>query len=175
MHIICISKLTIIGSGNGLSPGWCQAIIWTNTGILLIWTSGTNFNEILIEIQTFSFKKMCFKNVLCEMAVILSQPQCVNVLIISVVTTNFAIVWILINIAVIAPVIMWYVCEKVLHTLCILGIFRRHLSHLPIKLYQRGSPHYLRQRSSFIFQIWIGINIVLLIVSWDQIKYAYRT
>ena len=33
---ICISKLTIIGSDNGLSPEWRQAIIWTNAGILLI-------------------------------------------------------------------------------------------------------------------------------------------
>ena len=32
MHI-CISKLTIIGSDNGLSPGRGQeAIIWTNAG-----------------------------------------------------------------------------------------------------------------------------------------------
>ena len=29
---ICISDLTIFGSDNGLSPGWCHAIIWTNTG-----------------------------------------------------------------------------------------------------------------------------------------------
>ena len=29
-------KLTIIGSNNGLSPGQCQAIIWTKAGILLI-------------------------------------------------------------------------------------------------------------------------------------------
>ena len=33
---ICVSKLTIIGSDNGLSPGRRQAIIWTNVGILLI-------------------------------------------------------------------------------------------------------------------------------------------
>ena len=33
---ICVSKLTIIGSDNGLSPGRHQAIIWTNAGILLI-------------------------------------------------------------------------------------------------------------------------------------------
>ena len=33
---ICVGKLTIIGSGNGLSPGRRQAIIWTNAGILLI-------------------------------------------------------------------------------------------------------------------------------------------
>ena len=44
---ICISKLTIIGSDNGLSPGRRQAIIWTNAGILLIGTLGTYFSEIL--------------------------------------------------------------------------------------------------------------------------------
>ena len=38
-----------------------QAIIWTNAGILLIWPSGTNFNENLIGIETFSFKKMHLK------------------------------------------------------------------------------------------------------------------
>ena len=43
------------------SPGRRQAIIWTNAGILLIWPLGTNFNEILIEIHTFSFKKMRLK------------------------------------------------------------------------------------------------------------------
>ena len=37
---ICISKLNIIGSDNGLSPGRHQAIIWTNAGILLIWPWG---------------------------------------------------------------------------------------------------------------------------------------
>ena len=58
---ICVSKLTIIGSDNGLSPGRHKAIIWTNAGILLIWPLGTNFNEILIEILTFSFMKMYLK------------------------------------------------------------------------------------------------------------------
>ena len=54
----CVSKLTIIGSDNGLSPGRRQAIIWTNVGILLIRPLGTNFSEILIKIYTFSFKKI---------------------------------------------------------------------------------------------------------------------
>ena len=58
---ICVSKLTVIGSDNGLSPRWHQAIIWTNAGILLFAPLGTNFNEILIRIQTFSFKKMHLK------------------------------------------------------------------------------------------------------------------
>ena len=43
---ICVSKLTIIGSDNGLSPGRRQAIIRTNAGILLIGPLGTNFSEI---------------------------------------------------------------------------------------------------------------------------------
>ena len=60
MHI-CISKLSIIGSDNGPSPDRCQAIIWTNAGILLIGPLGTNFNEILIEIYKFSLKKIHFK------------------------------------------------------------------------------------------------------------------
>ena len=58
---ICVSKLTIIGSDNGLSPDRRQAIIWTNAGLLLIGPLGTNFSEILIEILTFSFKKMRLK------------------------------------------------------------------------------------------------------------------
>ena len=58
---ICVGKLTIIGSDNGLSPGRRQAIIWTNAAILLIGPLGTNFSEILIKIYTFSFKKMHLK------------------------------------------------------------------------------------------------------------------
>ena len=58
---ICVGKLIILGSDNGLSPGRRQAIIWTNAGILLIGPLGTNFSEILIRIQTFSFKKMHLK------------------------------------------------------------------------------------------------------------------
>ena len=57
----CVTKQTIIGSDNGLSPGRRQAIIWTNAGTWLIQILGTNFNEILSEIQTFSLKKMHFK------------------------------------------------------------------------------------------------------------------
>ena len=38
-----------------------QALIWTNAGTLLIWPLGTNFSEMLMEIQTFSFKKMHLK------------------------------------------------------------------------------------------------------------------
>ena len=61
MHI-CVSKLTIIGSDNGLSPGWLQAIIWTNTAILLI---GPLVNKLQWNLKAklmhFHWRKMHFK------------------------------------------------------------------------------------------------------------------
>ena len=60
MHIR-ISKIIIIGSDNGLSPGQCHTILWSNATILLTGPLGTNFSEILIEINLFSFKKMHVK------------------------------------------------------------------------------------------------------------------
>ena len=60
MHI-CVGNLAIIGSDNGLLPGRCQAITWTNVGILLIGPLGTNFSEMLIKIHTFVFKKIHLK------------------------------------------------------------------------------------------------------------------
>ena len=58
---ICVSKVTIIGTDNGLSPGRRQAIIWANARWVFIEPLGANFSEILIEILTFSFKKMRLK------------------------------------------------------------------------------------------------------------------
>ena len=58
---ICVGNLTIIGSECDLSPDRRQAIILTNAWILLTGPLGTNFSEISIEIQTFSFKKMRLK------------------------------------------------------------------------------------------------------------------
>ena len=70
---ICVSKLTIIGSDNGLSPDRRQAIVWTNAGLLLIGPLGTNFSDILIEILAFSFKKIRLKVSSAK-----RRPQCVN-------------------------------------------------------------------------------------------------
>ena len=75
MTHIWVSKLTIIGSDNGLSPSRRQAIIWTNAGILLIrnklqWNLNRNSN-IFIEENTFEIG-------VWKMAAILSRPQCVN-------------------------------------------------------------------------------------------------
>ena len=73
---ICISKLTTIDSDNGLSPSRCQAIIWTNAGILLIWTLGANFIEIIIKIHTFSLGKCFWKCCLENSAHLVSASMC---------------------------------------------------------------------------------------------------
>ena len=68
---ICVSRLTITGADNGLSPGHRQAIFWTNAEILLTGPLRTN----LIEIPTFSFRKI---DVVWKMAAFLSRHQCVK-------------------------------------------------------------------------------------------------
>ena len=78
MTHIYVSKLIIIGEDNGLSPGWHQAIIFTNAGILLIQNAGTNFLEIFSEIHTFSLRENAFEDIVYEIAAILSRPRCVK-------------------------------------------------------------------------------------------------
>ena len=56
---IYVSKTNHHWSDNALSPGRRQSITWTNAGMLLIGPLGTNFNEFLIEIQTFSSILKC--------------------------------------------------------------------------------------------------------------------
>ena len=75
---ICVDNLAIIGSNNGLLPEWHQTIIWTNAGILLIRSLGTNFSEILIKIYTLSFKKMHLKMLSGK-----CQPSCLGLMALS--------------------------------------------------------------------------------------------
>ena len=78
MTHICVVKLIIIGSDNGLSPDRRQAIIWTNVGLLSIGSLRTYFNENLIcvnwvslefawleVVSCFSTDRYHFKNALC--------------------------------------------------------------------------------------------------------------
>ena len=53
------------------------AIFWINALMLLIPTLGTKFSEILSEIHTLLYTN-AFENIVCELAAILSRPQCVN-------------------------------------------------------------------------------------------------
>ena len=79
MHT-CVSKLTIIGSDNGLSPGQHQAIIWTNARILLFgpfslrnklkWDFNRN-SDIFIQGNAL-------ENVVWKMFTNRSLPQCVK-------------------------------------------------------------------------------------------------
>ena len=73
---MCISKLTIIGLANGLSPGRHQAIIWTNAGILFFRTLGTNLSELLSKVHTFSFKKMYLKMLSAKCRQFVSASMC---------------------------------------------------------------------------------------------------
>ena len=71
--IIFINKLTIIGSDNGLPPGDYLNQCWNivdGTSAL-----GSNYSEILIEIYTFSLKKMHLKT---SSGKCLPFCQCVN-------------------------------------------------------------------------------------------------
>ena len=78
MTHICVSKLTNIGSDNGLSPGRRQAIIWTNAGILLIGPLGTNFSVKFNRNSNVFIQENGLENGVCEMASILSRPQYVK-------------------------------------------------------------------------------------------------
>ena len=78
---ICVGNLIIIGPDNGLSPGRRQAIIWTNAGILLIGSLGTDFIEIWIKIKIFSLKKMRLK-----MSSAKRQPFCLGLNVLSTLT-----------------------------------------------------------------------------------------
>ena len=74
---ICVSKLTIIGSDNGLSPGRCQAIICTSAGILSVGPLGTNFSEILHRNLYIFIQENTFENVVCQVqSGIISMDQC---------------------------------------------------------------------------------------------------
>ena len=74
---ICVSKLTIIGSDNGLSPDRRQAITWTNAG-LLFWTLRNKLQWNLNRNSKIFIQENAFECVVCETAAILSRPQCVN-------------------------------------------------------------------------------------------------
>ena len=79
---ICVGKQTIIGSDNGLSPGRRQAIIWTNDGLLLWiivnWTPRNKLQWNFNKNSNIFIHKNTYESVVCEMASILSRPQCVN-------------------------------------------------------------------------------------------------
>ena len=68
--------VVLVCSDNSMSPIRCQAIIRTSDDILLIRPYGTYFNEMLFEIQMFSFKKMNVKHRLQNVGRVVSASVC---------------------------------------------------------------------------------------------------
>ena len=77
-HQMMLWNFVNFGSSSNLSSFQNQIVIKTNADGLTIRPIGTNFSEIWIRIQTFSFKKIHFKILLQHLS-ILSRPQCVKV------------------------------------------------------------------------------------------------
>ena len=61
-----------------VTPDRRQAMIWTNAGILIIRTLGIHFSENLYQNSYIFIQENAFENVVCEIAPILSRPQCVK-------------------------------------------------------------------------------------------------
>ena len=116
MTYICVSKQTIIGSDNGWSPSWRQAIIWTNVGILLIRTLGTNFSEILSEIHNFLFRKIQFKMSSGKL-----RPSCLGLNVLTRLWVRCVIDAERLNIALIA-IIRWITCGVICIAFCDLSL-----------------------------------------------------
>ena len=77
--LICVSGLTIPGSDNGLSPGRPQAIIWTmQCWNILYWTLRNKLQGKFNWNSNIFIHENAIESVVCEMAAILSRPQCVN-------------------------------------------------------------------------------------------------
>ena len=60
LHIYALENLVNIGSGNGLSPTWCQVIV-SNNGLLLIRPLGTTLSEIWWKYKSLHTRKWIWK------------------------------------------------------------------------------------------------------------------
>ena len=76
---ICVDKLTIIGSDNGLSPGRRQLSHYLNQCWNIVnWTLRNKLQWNLNRNSNIFIHENAFESVVCEMATILSRPQCVK-------------------------------------------------------------------------------------------------
>ena len=73
MHI-CVPKLTIIGLDNGLSPG--RRYYWNQCWNIANWTLRDKLQWNFIRNSEIFIQENVLENVVCEMASILSRPQC---------------------------------------------------------------------------------------------------
>ena len=77
MHI-CISKLTIISSDNGLAPGRHQALCVNQWCNIVNWSLGNKLQWNLDGNLYIFIQENAFENVVWKMSAILSWPQCVK-------------------------------------------------------------------------------------------------
>ena len=82
---ICVGKLVIIGSDNGLSPDRRQTIIWINAGLLSIGPLRKCFSENLVKIQQFSLKKLHV-----EMSSAKWRPSCLGLNVLNTTSASYA-------------------------------------------------------------------------------------
>ena len=71
---IAIGDPTIIGSDNGLLPGWRQAIICFD---IVYWTLRNKFQWNSNQNASIFIQESAFEYAVCKMVIILSQSQCV--------------------------------------------------------------------------------------------------
>ena len=76
--LMCQNSLRPSGAYIRPQPIQCQAINCVNAVLLPIGPLGTNFSQLLFEIQIFSIKKMRLKMSSEKMPAILSRSQCVK-------------------------------------------------------------------------------------------------
>ena len=99
MTHICVSKLTIIGSDNGLPPGRRQAIIWNQWWNIVNWTLMNKLQWNFKRNSYIFIQEKTFENVVCEMAAILSRHHCVKIYIVGQlvrperILEGFAVLW----------------------------------------------------------------------------------
>ena len=75
---ICVSKLIIIGSDNGLSPSRRQAIYQNQCWNIVNLTLGNKLQWNLNRNWYIFIQENAFENIVCVTAAILSRPQCVK-------------------------------------------------------------------------------------------------
>ena len=75
---ICVSKVIIIGSDNGLLPGRRQSHYLNQCWNIVNWTLRNKLQWNINGNQYIFIQENAFENVVCELTAILSRPQCVN-------------------------------------------------------------------------------------------------
>ena len=140
-------------SNNGLSPDRHQTINLTKSGILSIWPLGINFNEMLIELDTFAFMKMHLK-----MSSVKWHPFCFGINV-SMTTEQYNSLGLLSIFYSVCAILTLYVLnffgENIniyLHIMSFLHINKTQVVEIPPRVKQ--GPAYWTQSISWLLMSW---------------------